>query len=64
MVKESVFECESHVELNVVKSNWALNLNVNITVQCAWTNGILFGEHILRNIEDLIKTDEKEISYQ
>lgn len=32
MVKESVFDCESHVELNVVKSNWALNLNVNITV--------------------------------
>lgn len=31
---------------------------------CAWTNGILFGEHILRNIEDLIKTVEKEISYQ
>lgn len=32
MVKERVFDCESHVEMNVVKSNWALNLNVNITV--------------------------------
>lgn len=60
MVKESVFDCESHVEMNVVKSNWALNLNVNITVH----GQMVYSEHILRNIEDLIKTDEKEISYQ